>query len=94
MTQVELLGHCDGDLRGCHGRDGTITITFNSQFCCLPAPSDNGKEMKYLPCEGCGKLQTVELNVVSVHCNACFNPDYIGDRGEILGYSHACGYHD
>jgi hypothetical protein len=46
---------------------GFITITWDSKLDFLEAP--RGK--KYIPCEKCGNVLSVEKNVVSAICNGC-----------------------
>lgn len=60
-----------------HDRDGTVRIEFNSQADQLLAPSAAGavypftEPRKWLPCEMCGGLQAVAMNVVSFTCDGC-----------------------
>ena len=49
---------------------------------------------KWLPCTHCLKLHDVALAVVSLFCDECRDDQDPDNRGEISGYSHACGYHD
>lgn len=49
--------------KGTIGSDGTVIITFNVE------EEDLGVEnMKYLPCEGCGYVEPVELPVLAYPC--------------------------
>lgn len=62
-------------LRGLTGRDGTITLTWNMQMARLLSP---GGKLHCLPCEVCGGLQLVALNVVSIVCDECADPADLG----------------
>jgi hypothetical protein len=57
-----------------------------------------GDGLKWYPCEGCGQLHKVAMNVVSFFCNdQCadkWEEEHPRQQSEISGYSHACGYHD
>lgn len=55
-------------LRGFADPDGTVTLTWNMQVAKLLSP--DGK-LHCLPCECCGGLQWVALNVVSIVCSGC-----------------------
>ncbi len=48
-------------------RGGNVTITFNMQAEHLSAPNGG----KYLPCEACGAVVEVPLNVVATLCPSC-----------------------
>lgn len=84
---------------------GAFTIHVDAQAEILRAPdADDGTPRKYVPCDHCGELQMVPLNVVSLFCDDRCASDYEfgwegraahpSQRGEMSGYSHACGYHD
>lgn len=72
MTRDEVLKNT-GEPRGSHDRHGNVTITFNSQGWILNAPrAPGGEHLKWMPCEHCGAIRAVPLNVVSCHCdNEC-----------------------
>jgi len=55
-------------LHGFGSPDGTITLTWNMQVAKLLSP--DGK-LHCLPCEVCGGLQWVGLEVVSIVCDDC-----------------------
>jgi len=57
--------------------DGTVTITFNSQYERLETPTPG---THWLPCSECGKLFAVRFNVVSITCENCFNEYREGNR--------------
>lgn len=48
-------------------RDGTVNIQFDAQAESLAAP--NGQI--YLPCENCGRVQTVLPSTVAITCMPC-----------------------
>lgn len=55
-------------LRGFADRDGTVTLVWNMQAARLLSP--DGK-LHCLPCEVCGGIQWVGLEVVSIVCDEC-----------------------
>ena len=59
-------------MRGTHDNHANVTITFNSQGEILEAPpAADGSRRKYLPCDCCGRVDAVPLNVVSGICEPC-----------------------
>lgn len=71
--------------RGSIATDGTVTITYN------PGNGDKllvGDDLQILPCACCGRLTTVELNVVSVTCMWCMSAREKDD--EALGWPAGC----
>lgn len=55
-------------MKGKIGSNGTVVIAFNRQFERLPAPGG----LQWLPCDGCGKVEAVEENVVAYACGECW----------------------
>jgi hypothetical protein len=58
-------------MTGSTTRAGVISITFDSQAEILEAPPRDGVRQKYLPCEHCGAVHAVALNVVASLCARC-----------------------
>ena len=51
---------------------GRVEITFNAQAVRLTAPDKPGKPpQQWFPCEGCGRVDSVDLRLVSYHCADC-----------------------
>lgn len=73
-------------MNGTINQYGEVTLTWNTQAEILSAPAlPDGTPMKYLPCETCGGLQTVALNVESIMCLPCY------ERGPCTGQCDECG---
>ena len=52
-------------------RAGNLEIKLNIQRELLPAPPENGEDRKWLPCEDCGILLSVPVNIISIICMDC-----------------------
>jgi len=52
---------------GSHDRQANVTIEFNSQCSKLEGPNGG----RYLPCDICGKVAEVKMNVVAFMCGEC-----------------------
>lgn len=84
-------------MHGTIDKHGNVTISFN--ICDgsgkLRAPGDR---QQWLPCECCGFVDAVDINVVSHICDACYNlhnEDFAEDNVTYAaGYAYASGYHD
>lgn len=58
---------------------GTWTIKVNYQRDIIRAPNDhNGRTRKWVPCNCCGQLTAVLLQVVSTLCKNCAAPCHCG----------------
>lgn len=57
-------------MKAMHDQFGDVRIEFNSQ--CEEILSPDGK-LKLLPCDKCGHLEWVQLNVVSKCCQPCWD---------------------
>lgn len=68
--------------KGIIDRTGKVTVCWESQGEILAAPG--GKI--WLPCESCGEVQAVDLNVVSFLCDPCAKL-----RDECTGQCEECG---
>lgn len=73
-------------MRGTIASDGTMTITFNVQAEHLEAPPTRDARRKYQPCEECGALQIVPLDVVALSCSPCNVDMEDAEREEDLVY--------
>ncbi len=75
-------------MRGTISRDGTLTITLNTQWEILPAPHKVGEALTrmWYPCEQCGGLQNVESSVVTFNCSACAEDLKDSERMERIIY--------
>lgn len=61
---------------GNHARNGDITVRWNSQGEVLLSPDGT---QKLMPCDTCGAVRWVDLNVVAYECHDCMNHHLRGD---------------
>lgn len=72
--------------KGIIDRQGTVTVSWGQDEVLLAPDGAHGVRMKYFPCESCGEVKPVSMNVVSFLCDPCTE---IRDR--ITGQCEECG---
>ena len=81
------------DIVGEQDDHGNITIHVPAS-CSLYAGQGVTGALKYLPCDSCGIVSTVRLNVVSYCCSACYEGPPCDESGSSYDakLAHGAGY--